>query len=121
MVIWLYIYISERRLQRPGNVSSTLTSKPTTMTQSAHIDTIITVFQVCTKIFPSAIVLTFQAWSTLIEPRQYLLVQTESKANIVLISFFYYIILELLILIPAWKLQYIIYYKIFTFLKVCIT
>ena len=32
-------------------------------------DTIITVFQICTEILPSAIVLTSQAWSALIDPQ----------------------------------------------------
>ena len=82
-------------------------------------DTIITVFQICTEILPSAIVLTSPAWSTLIAPRQYFLVQIWIKANIVLISFYYHI----RIADPNANLKTTAHYLslIFTFFEVCIT
>ena len=85
------------------------------------IDTIITGFQICTEILPSAIALTSQAWLALIDPRQYFLVQIESNANIVLISFYYHYYIR--IADPNASLKTTVHYLslIFTFFEVCMT
>ena len=47
-------------------------------------------FRSAPKYYPLPSLLTSQTWSALKTPRQYFLVQIQSKANIVLISFYYY-------------------------------